>query len=316
MSKQDKTRELRLALGSFPTGVTVVTCLDSDNKPLGFTANSFTSVSLDPKLISICIDKSSFNIDSFSIVRHFAVSVLSEEQQAISTTFATPNKDRFKNIDWDSKNTGSPVITGSVAWFDCNTEQVINAGDHLILVGQVVAFDSSPKTPLMYLRGNYVNLGLEQKMRLAMENENTITVVGALIEWRTKVLLLKDKMSGELYFPSASSLGQVDDVLSLLGVLKKLNISINEHYLFSVFERPEDKTSLIYYRAQVKEVSIESQDDFYDFDTIPFDQLSDEASRIMLKRYIKERKLNAFGIFVGKESEGKIEAISTTNQNL
>ena len=68
MNKKDKTRELRQALGSFPTGVTVVTCLDSNNNPLGFTANSFTSVSLEPQLISICIDKDSFNIESFSIV--------------------------------------------------------------------------------------------------------------------------------------------------------------------------------------------------------------------------------------------------------
>jgi flavin reductase (DIM6/NTAB) family NADH-FMN oxidoreductase RutF len=313
MNKKDKTRGLRQALGSFPTGVTIVTCLGSNNKPLGFTANSFTSVSLDPQLISICIDKGSFNIDSFSIVRHFAVSVLSEDQQAISTTFATPNEDRFKNIEWDSKNTGSPVIKGSVAWFDCNTEQVINAGDHLILIGKVVAFDSNPKTPLMYLRGNYVNLGLEQKMRLAMENENTVIVVGALIECQKKVLLIKHKISGKLYFPSASRLGHIDDEQSLLGVLSKLGISINEHYLFSVFEKPVNKTSFIYYRAEVKEGLIESQNNFYGFDNIPFDQLNDETSRIMLKRYIKERELNAFGIFVGKESEGKIEAISKTN---
>ena len=105
----------------------------------------------------------------------------------------------------------------------------------------------------MYLRGNYVNLGLEQKMRLAMENENTIIVVGALIEWQKKVLLLKDKTSGKLYFPSASRLGHIDDEQSLLGVLNKLSISISEHYLFSVFEKPLDKTSLIYYRAKAKE---------------------------------------------------------------
>jgi flavin reductase (DIM6/NTAB) family NADH-FMN oxidoreductase RutF len=316
VNKQDKTRELRLALGSFPTGVTVVTCLDSNNKPLGFTANSFTSVSLDPQLISICIDKGSFNIDSFSKVRHFAVSVLSEEQQSISTTFATPNEDRFKNINWESSNTGSPIISGAVAWFDCNTEQVINAGDHLILIGKVVAFDSSPKTPLMYLRGNYVNLGLEQKMLLAMENKNTTIIVGAIIEWRKKVLLLQDKSNGLLYFPSDSRLGHMDDKNSLLGRLKNLNISINEHYLFSVFENTEEKASLIYYRAQLKEESKALEEDFYDFDSIPFDKLTDEASRIMLKRYIKERELNAFGIFVGKESEGKVEALSKTNQNL
>jgi len=100
-----------------------------------------------------------------------------------------------------------------------------------------------------------------------------------------------------------------------LGLLKGLNISINEHYLFSVFEKAEDKTSLIYYRAQVKEGSKAMEESFYDFDSIPFDKLSDEASRIMLKRYIKERELNAFGIFVGQESEGKVEAITKTNKN-
>jgi len=305
-----KTRNLRQALGSFPTGVTVVSCLDKNKNPLGFTANSFTSVSLDPQLISICIDKESFNIDSFSITKHFAVSVLSEDQQSISTTFATPNEDRFQNVEWRTEDTGSPIIENAVAWFDCNTRQVIDAGDHLILIGEIIAFDSSPKTPLMYLRGNYVNLGLEQKMLLAMENENTKIVVGAIIEWHKKVFLLKDKTNKSLYFPSASRLGHIDDNDSLLGILKNLKISINEHYLFSVFEKAEDKTSLIYYRAQVKEALEDMDDYFYPFDDIPFDKLSDEASRIMLKRYIKERELNAFGIFVGKESEGKVEAIS------
>jgi len=305
-----KTRNLRQALGSFPTGVTVVSCLDKNKNPLGFTANSFTSVSLDPQLISICIDKESFNIDSFSITKHFAVSVLSEDQQSISTTFATPNEDRFQNVEWRTEDTGSPIIENAVAWFDCNTRQVIDAGDHLILIGEIIAFDSSPKTPLMYLRGNYVNLGLEQKMLLAMENENTKIVVGAIIEWHKKVFLLKDKTNNSLYFPSASRLGHIDDNDSLLGILKNLKILINEHYLFSVFEKAEDKTSLIYYRAQVKEALEDMDDYFYPFDDIPFDKLSDEASRIMLKRYIKERELNAFGIFVGKESEGKVEAIS------
>ena len=307
---KNRSRNLRQALGSFPTGVTVVSCLDKDNNPLGFTANSFTSVSLDPQLISICIDKESFNIDTFSITEHFAVSILSESQQSISTTFATPNEERFKDIDWRSEDTGSPIISNAVAWFDCKTEQVVDAGDHLILIGKIISFDSSPKTPLMYLRGNYVNLGLEQKMLLAMENENTEIIVGAIIEWRKKVFLLKNRNNGSLYFPSASRLGHIEDKQSLLGVLKNLNISINEHYLFSVFEKAEDKTSLIYYRAQAKEEVTALKDSFYDFDAIPFDKLTDEASRIMLKRYIKERELNAFGIFVGKESEGKVEAIS------
>jgi dihydroneopterin aldolase len=161
-----------------------------------------------------------------------------------------------------------------------------------------------------------VNLGLEKKMLLAMENEDTKILVGALIEWRKKIFLLKDESDGVLNFPSATRLGSVDDDNSLLGKLQKLQISITEHYLFSVFENSDDKTSLIYYRAQVEDGSSVAAGQFYEFDTIPFERLADEASRIMLKRYIVERELNAFGIFVGKESEGKVEAITKTNNNL
>lgn len=314
--KKEETRDLRHALGSFPTGVTIVTSLDKNDKPIGFTANSFTSVSLDPQLILICIDKASFNIESFSTGKNFAVSVLSENQQHISNTFASPEDDRFKNIKWEKKTTGSPIISGSVAWFDCIKNQFIDAGDHFILIGKVAEFDSNKQTPLVYLRGNYVNLGLEQKMLLAMENKNTKILVGALIEWRKKILLLEDKATSLLYFPTATRLGQASDDESLLGKLENLNINISDHYLFSVFENSDDKTSLIYYRAQVEDGSSVTSGKFFEFDSIPFKHLTDEASRIMLKRYIKERELDAFGIFVGKESEGKVEAISKINQNI
>ena len=103
---------------------------------------------------------------------------------------------------------------------------------------------------------------------------------------------------------------------SLLGKLENLNINISDHYLFSVFENSDDNTSLIYYRAQVEDGSSVTSGKFFEFDSIPFKHLTDEASRIMLKRYIKERELDAFGIFVGKESEGKVEAISKINQNI
>ena len=313
---KEEMYNFRQALGSFPTGVTIVTTLDNNSKPIGFTANSFTSVSLEPHLILICIDKASFNIDAFSKGNHFAVSILSENQHHISNIFALPATDRFDQINWQPKITGSPIINESVAWFDCIKDSFIEAGDHFILIGQVQAFDSSTKTPLVYLRGNYVNLGLEKKMQLAMENENTKIRVGALIDWRKKILLLKNETDDTLHFPSATRLGSVDDNNSLLGKLQKLRISVTEHYLFSVFENSDDKTSHIYYRTQIEDGSAVTAGQFYEFNTIPFVRLANEASRIMLKRYIVERELNAFGIFVGKESEGKVEAITKPNNNL
>ena len=306
-------QDFRNALGTFPTGVTIVTTIDKENKPIGFTANSFTSVSLNPQLISICIDKASFNLESFSNGESFAVNVLSESQDQISTTFARPVTDRFEQIEWESRVTGSPIIKGSAAWFDCAKDNFIDSGDHFILIGRVLAFDSTTKTPLVYLRGNYVNLNLEQKMLLAMENETTRVIVGAIIECRGKIFLMEGQSNNAIQFPTASRLGAFDDEMSLLGKLKKMNILASEHYLFSVFESSDNKTSLIYYRAQIDKEVLSDKGQFYDFNKIPFEHLEDEASRIMLRRYITERGLNAFGIFVGKEGDGKVEAVTKTN---
>ena len=192
-------------------------------------------------------------------------------------------------------------------------DNFIDSGDHFILIGRVLAFDSTTKTPLVYLRGNYVNLNLEQKMLLAMENETTRVIVGAIIECRGKIFLMEGQSNNAIQFPTASRLGAFDDEMSLLGKLKKMNILASEHYLFSVFESSDNKTSLIYYRAQIDKEVLSDKGQFYDFNKIPFEHLEDEASRIMLRRYITERGLNAFGIFVGKEGDGKVEAVTKTN---
>ena len=308
----EEARKFRHALGAFPTGVTVVTTIDNDGQPIGFTANSFSSVSLDPKLILICIDKASINLEAFTESAHFAVNILSEKQQQISTTFASPVDDRFADVDWTSKTTGCPIIADAVAWFDCVKDNCVDAGDHHILLGKVVEFDSTIITPLVFLRGNYVNLALEQKMLRAMEDDSIKVLVGALIECQGQIFL-NEKPDGYLAFPTASSLGSLDDGDSLLGKLHSSGIDATEHYLFSVFESDDDKSSLIYYRAQVENTTNTSEGKFYAFDEIPFERIRDEWNRAMLKRYIAERALNAFGIYVGKESDGKVEAVTKSN---
>jgi flavin reductase (DIM6/NTAB) family NADH-FMN oxidoreductase RutF len=308
----EETRKFRHALGAFPTGVTIVTTTDTVGNPIGFTANSFSSVSVEPKIILICIDKASINLEAFTESSHFAVNILSEKQQEISTTFASPVEDRFSNVNWKTKATGSPIINGAVAWFDCAKDKCVDAGDHYILLGKVLEFDSTIITPLVFLRGNYVNLALEQKMLRAMEDDSTKVMVGALIECRNQIFLL-DQEGGYLDFPAASSLGSIDDEDTLLGKLHVIGIDAPEHYLFSVFESSDDKTSLIYYRAQIDGATKAKDGQFFDFDDVPFEKIRDEWSRTMLRRYIAERALNAFGIYVGKETDGKVEAITKTN---
>ena len=134
-------RALRDAFGCFMTGVTVVTTLDAAGAPQGFTANSFSSVSLDPPLLLVSLANSSRNLDSFAKGAGFAVNILAEGQKDISATFARPSEDRFASVYWRKGPVGNPLIAGVSAWFDCTLEQAIAAGDHTILIGRVGGFE-------------------------------------------------------------------------------------------------------------------------------------------------------------------------------
>jgi flavin reductase (DIM6/NTAB) family NADH-FMN oxidoreductase RutF len=149
------TRELRRTLGCFATGVTVVTTLDGDGRPRGMTANSFTSVSLEPALILVCVAKSAPIMAVLENAAGFVVNILEERQRELSQRFATPGIDRFHGLDWRPGSTGAPVLTDTLAHLDCGTHQRIDAGDHVILIGQVVHFARNDADPLIFCRGNY-----------------------------------------------------------------------------------------------------------------------------------------------------------------
>ncbi len=155
MDKVNKIRELRDAFGSFMTGVTVVTTCKDDGTPLGFTANSFASVSLDPALLLVSIAKTSSNYDNFANASHFAINILAEEQKDVSNTFARPSDDRFASLAWSVSANQNPIIDHVSAWFDCTTYQIVDAGDHAILIGKVENFASAGFAGLGYYRGAY-----------------------------------------------------------------------------------------------------------------------------------------------------------------
>ena len=152
-------RTLRDALGCFATGVTVVTCLDGGGKPVGLTVNSFTSVSLDPPLLLVCIAKAAASAAAFLETRHFAVNVLQTGQQPASIRFSTRHEDRFGPNDWSPGELGAPVLKQSLGVFECEAHAVHDAGDHHILLGKVIkaTFDAG-LDPLLYFRGRYRRL--------------------------------------------------------------------------------------------------------------------------------------------------------------
>jgi flavin reductase (DIM6/NTAB) family NADH-FMN oxidoreductase RutF len=155
---QDNIRDFRNALGSFPTGVTVITAQDSRGTLAGMTASSFNSVSMDPPLILWSITRSATYFSVFDEASHFCVNVLAEDQQDLSNGFAKEGEKPFDGIPCITGLGGAPLFDGCVAQFQCETWAKYDGGDHVIIVGKVIEFDSCDKTPLVFAGGGYKSL--------------------------------------------------------------------------------------------------------------------------------------------------------------
>lgn len=148
-------RELRYALGCFPTGVAVVTAGD-DNDRMGITVNSFASVSLDPPLVLWCMDRRSSRYSTFTMAENFTISILSSAHQAVSARLATPGEHRIDDLPLVQTIAGPPGLADALAVFECVRQQVHDAGDHAIIVGRVLHFSwRKAGEPLLFFRGRY-----------------------------------------------------------------------------------------------------------------------------------------------------------------
>jgi flavin reductase (DIM6/NTAB) family NADH-FMN oxidoreductase RutF len=153
------SREFRNALGSFATGVAVVTALDSNGNPLGLTINSFNSVSLEPPLVLWSLACSSPNLDAFVASSHYAINILAADQENLSNQFASRLPDKFKGIRWNAGLGGAPVLASACASFEVRNSVRHTGGDHLIFVGEVERFGrDDARAPLLYYRGHYCQL--------------------------------------------------------------------------------------------------------------------------------------------------------------
>lgn len=152
-------RTLRDAMGCFATGITVVTSIDEAGAPVGLTANSFTSVSLDPPLLLVCIANGAGTAPILRKAENFAVNMLQTSQQPTSNRFAGKGEDRFAATQWHEGETGVPLLDGSLGSFECKRHAVHDGGDHFILVGEVLRAQFEPRRdPLLYFRGKYRRL--------------------------------------------------------------------------------------------------------------------------------------------------------------
>ncbi|EPR2788543.1 p-hydroxyphenylacetate 3-hydroxylase reductase component [Acinetobacter baumannii] len=147
--------QFRRALGNFATGVTIVTAQNAQGEKVGVTANSFNSVSLDPPLILWSIDKKSSSFSVFEEATHFAVNILSGTQIELSNKFSRRNIDKFADTNFQLGAGRAPILENCSAVFECQRYQVIEGGDHWIIIGRVVKFHDHGRSPLLYHQGAY-----------------------------------------------------------------------------------------------------------------------------------------------------------------
>ena len=152
-------RRLRDVLGSFTTGVVIVTTVGDSGRPIGLTVNSFNSVSIDPPLILWSLSLKSPSLHAFRAHNWFAVNILAEDQERLCRQFATPSKDKFLDVRFDFGETGVPVLHGTAAYLECSTYARYPGGDHEIYLGEIRAMRDHGLAPLIFHRGAIRRLG-------------------------------------------------------------------------------------------------------------------------------------------------------------
>ena len=298
---------LRRIFGSFLTGVTIVTTIDGDGQPRGFTANSFTSVSLDPPLVLICIDNKAASLQAFATCERFAINVLAESQRDLSSRFASKASDKFDGVSFERVGGGPPLITGSLAWIDCENHQVIEVGDHILLVGKVTSLHDGAGAPLGFFKGGYVSFSLEREA----PKDPADTVVGCIVEHDGSVLLMRENEQSDVWtIPGAApSAAAQPHMCSLVSKLADWGVPVDLSFLYSVFELLERRQTYIVYRGTVRtRPNLRDRDRFRFFNREDLfrQRLKHPQLSTMLRRYFDERDRSRFGIYVDSNDGGRI----------
>lgn len=297
----------RQALGKFATGVTILSTLETDGTPRGFTANSFTSVSLDPPLVLVCIAHHAASREVFCDASRFSISILRDDQQPVSNLFASQRPDKFVEAPWHKAKSGTPFIDNAIAWFDCSQHNIVEAGDHIILIGRVEEFSAREGQPLGYFAGSYFNLEVEKTLVDAITS-NARTVMGALFQQNDTVLLREDEHAGTLSLPEIGRQGNDANLKRLNEEFGAAPLHGTIEFVYSVFEDEQANSVAIYYRGHATGTAPDGYR-FYPINAIPWERIKYEPLKIMLKRFGEENTANQFAIYMGDETDGVLHAL-------
>jgi 3-hydroxy-9,10-secoandrosta-1,3,5(10)-triene-9,17-dione monooxygenase reductase component len=238
-------RELRNALGSFATGVAIVTTNEGDHD-VGMTINSFNSVSLDPPMVLWSLAKSSASLPVFTSSGYFAIHILSAEQQDLSQKFATRGIDKFADVALERGEGNVPIIQGCSAVFHCKTSYKYEGGDHEIFVGEVLKFEHFEKSPLVFHAGKYALAVAKQKAPEAKEevgfNANSLTYLMGLVYFKLANKAAKKMAdhgidSCQMAVLNALSMGESHTIAEINKIVSVSGLAVTSDVLHSMAEK-------------------------------------------------------------------------------
>ncbi|MEP1207249.1 MAG: flavin reductase family protein [Rhizobiaceae bacterium] len=300
-------KELRNALASYMTGVTVVTTRAEDGTLVGFTANSFTSVSLNPPLLLVCPGNHLSSFDIFARAKHFSVNILAEGQETISNIFAGSTKDRFSQIDWQEDQFGNPLIEGAAAQFSCILHNRIEAGDHHILIGQVAQFQTSTRRGLGYCREGYFSLSKERQSETSAKGAQKF-VSGALVEFEGQVCVVRDK--DEAHIPATTLDDRSGARTALAQYLASLGLKAKIGPVYSLYDDAEHDEHVTIFRATLLERPRHDSVELWPISRLISDDLARPANAEMVRRYREEHGNNQFGLYIGDAMRGEVHPLA------
>ncbi len=286
---------LRSAFSRFMTGVTVVTTRTPEGEEVGFTANSFTSVSLNPPLLLVCPGNHLSSFDVFCRAKIFGVSVLAEGQEDVSNLFAASKEDRFAQCKWSAPHGGIPLITGRAAGFVCDRHAAVPMGDHVILIGQVVHFDQADRPGLGYGPDGYFSQGKERQAQAPGGGPIT---AGILLEQDGDIYLEADMAPPLIEVaPGQSPLNAMQEAL------QAQQIEATPDVVYAVYDDAGLGRRIVF-RGTVtatpnglQRVAIAD---------LPGLALRDAALQSLLTRFAQEHATQSFGFYLGDQDSGDV----------
>jgi flavin reductase (DIM6/NTAB) family NADH-FMN oxidoreductase RutF len=307
--------EFRRTLGSFMTGVTIVTTVDRDGRHRGMTMTSFTSVSLDPPLVLVCVDRGAASFDAFVESRGIAVHILASAQEQLARTFASKAPDKFEHVVTEAGHGGAPIIRDVHAYLDCVTDQVVIAGDHAIIVARVLDFGSEDRRPLAFYQGKFNSFSVDEQILQQQIDAHSRTTVRWVVETDAGDLVAHEGDDGSLRLPEVklkpselSHGGLSAAATACIGVTTAVD------FLYSIYDGQHGEAVLVY-RGRTECLNPVLAHGLTLAPTLDgvAGRFTDTSERAVIRRYVNERLGASFGIYAGNQLEGAVASLGAVS---